>query len=99
MAVSSDPPSARGARRSLAQDTTVEAERRQIDRWRRMSHAEKAAVIAGLTSATFTLARAGVRHRYPDASDRELFLRLAVVTLGRDLAERAYPEARSLPDS
>jgi len=64
-----------------------------------MSPAEKAAVIAGLTNATFTLAPAGVRHRYPDASDRELFLRLAVVTLGRDLAERAYPEARSLPDS
>ena len=99
MAVSSDPPSARGARRPLAQDTTVEAERRQIDRWRQMSPAEKSAVIAGLTSATFTLARAGVRHRYPDASDRVLFLRLAVVTLGRDLAERAYPEARSLPDS
>jgi hypothetical protein len=39
----------------------VEAERRQIERWRQVSPAEKAAVIAGLTNATFTLVRAGVR--------------------------------------
>ena len=82
----------------LALDTAVEVERQQIERWREMSSADKAALISGLTNATFVLARAGLRHRDPDASARELFLRLAVVTLGRDLAERAFPDARSLPE-
>ncbi len=82
----------------LALDTAVEVERQQIEQWREMSSADKAALISGLTNATFVLARAGLRHRYPDASARELFLRLAVVTLGRDLAERAFPDARSLPE-
>ena len=86
------------SRQPLARDTAVEVERQQIERWRAMSSADKAALISGLTNATFVLARAGLRHRYPGASARELFLRLAVVTLGRDLAERAFPDARSLPE-
>jgi hypothetical protein len=32
-----------------------------------MTVAEKAAVITGLTEAVYELARAGVRHRYPNA--------------------------------
>jgi hypothetical protein len=82
--------------RALADDTPLEVEARQIEEWRRMSTAEKAALISGLTNATFVLARAGLRRRHPAASERELFLRMAVLTLGRDLAERAYPDARSL---
>jgi hypothetical protein len=61
-----------------------------------MSPAEKAAIVSGLTDASYDLALAGVRHRYPDASAREHFLRLALVTLGRDLAIRAYPEITAL---
>jgi hypothetical protein len=80
----------------LSLDTSPDIERRQIERWRQMSTVEKAALISGLTDATFVLARAGVRHRYPDASQRELFLRLAVVTLGPDLAGRAYPDTLAL---
>lgn len=57
-----------------------------------MSAAEKAAMVSGLTQMAYDLALAGVRHRYPDASPREQFLRLAIVTLGPDLARRAYPE-------
>jgi hypothetical protein len=84
--------------RPLADDTPAEVEERQIDAWRRMSTAEKAALISGLTHATFVMARAGLRQRYPGASERELFLRMAVLTLGRDLAERAYPDAGSLTE-
>ena len=84
------------SRQPLASDTPVEVEDRQIEEWRRMSSVHKAALISGLTSATFVLARAGLRHRHPGASERELFLRLAVLTLGGDLAEQAYPDARSL---
>jgi len=76
----------------LSLDTSPEIERMQIDGWRRMSPAEKAAIVSGLTQAVYDLARAGIRLRHPDASPREQFLRLALLTLGPDLARRAYPE-------
>jgi hypothetical protein len=84
--------------RPLAADTPVDIENRQVEEWRRMSSADKAALVAGLTNATLVLARAGLRHRYPGASDREVFLRLAILTLGPDLAQRAYPDARPLTE-
>ena len=61
-----------------------------------MTATEKAAIVTGLTKAVFDLARAGIRDRYPDASPREQFLRLAVVTLGEALATKAYPEIVAL---
>ena len=57
-----------------------------------MSAAEKAAIVTGLTQAAYALALAGVRRRHPGASPREQFLLLAIVTLGPDLARKAYPE-------
>jgi len=57
-----------------------------------MTDQEKGALITGLTQAAFEMAAAGVRARYPHANPREQFLRLAIVTLGRELARRAYPE-------
>jgi hypothetical protein len=57
-----------------------------------MTPADKAAIVSGLTEAAYELARAGIRHRYPDASPHEQFLRLAIVTLGPDLAAKVYPE-------
>lgn len=77
----------------LALDTSPEVERRQIQAWRVMSAAEKAATVTGLTRAARALSEAGVRHRHPNASPREIFLRMAVVVLGADLARRAYPDA------
>lgn len=61
----------------LARDTSPEFEQRQIAAWRAMAPAQKAATVSGLTQAAYSLALAGVRHRYPDASPREQFLRLA----------------------
>jgi len=80
----------------LSPDTSPDVESRQIEAWRQMSAADKAAVVTGLTQAVFDLARAGVRHRHPDASPHEQFLRLAVVTLGPELAGRVYPEVLAL---
>ena len=57
-----------------------------------MTVAEKAAIVTGLTEAAYEMARAGIRHRYPNASPREQFLRLAIVSLGLDLARKAYPD-------
>lgn len=77
----------------LALDTPPDVERRQIEAWRRMSAAEKAATITGLTRAAYAMTSAGVRHRYPDLTPREHFLHVALIVLGPDLACRAYPDA------
>lgn len=53
-------------------------------------------MVTGLTQAVYDLARAGIRHRYPDASPRDQFLRLAIVTLGPNLARKVYPETATL---
>jgi hypothetical protein len=76
----------------LAQDTDPDVERMQIEGWRRMTPDEKAAIVTRLTQTAFDLARAGVEHRHPFASAREQFLRMAVITLGDELARKAYPE-------
>ncbi len=80
----------------LAADTSSAIEQRQVEAWRHMSPAEKAALVVGLTQAVFELALAGVRQRYPDASPREHFLRLAIITLGPELAARVYPDISQL---
>ena len=80
----------------LSLDTSPDIEQRQVDAWRRMSPAEKAALVTGLTRAAYTMVWAGVRSRHPDASPREQFLRLAIVVLGPDLATAAYPDAAEL---
>lgn len=77
-------------------DTPADIERLQVQRWQRMSPAEKAAIVSGLTRAAYELALAGVRQRWPGASPREQFLRLAIVTLGSDLARKAYPDIATL---
>ena len=81
---------------ALSQDTSPEIERLQIEQWRKMTAEQKAATVSGLTQAVYELARAGVQHRHPGASPREQFLRLAIVTLGSDLARKAYPEIAAL---
>jgi len=84
---------------TLSLDTSTDVERRQLESWRAMSPAQKAAIISGLTEAVHRLALAGIRDRYPDASPREQFLRLAIVTLGSELARKAYPELVALDGS
>jgi hypothetical protein len=80
----------------LSLDTSPEIERMQIERWRQMSPAEKAAIVSGLTRAVYELALAGIRLRHPAASPREQFLRMALLTLGPDLARQAYPEIATM---
>jgi len=80
----------------LADDTDADVERLQVEAWRAMSPAEKAATVTGLTAAAFEMTRAGIRHRFPDADRREQSLRLAILTLGFELATGAYPDAANL---
>lgn len=82
----------------LSLDTAPEVESRQIDAWRVMSAVEKAALVTGLTRAAFAMTAAGVRHRHPDATPFEQFLRVAVIVLGPELAQKAYPDAAQVID-
>jgi hypothetical protein len=70
--------------RTQAADTSPEAERVQIEIWRRMTPAEKFAVFAALQRDVELLAEAGIRRRHPEATDREVFLRR--IALDRDRA-------------
>lgn len=76
----------------LADDTPRDIEQRQIDAWRRMTPTQKAELIVRTSQAARDMALAGIRDRYPQATPREQFLRLAILTLGRELASLAYPE-------
>ena len=78
--------------RPLARDTAPDIEDRQVAAWREMPAARKADLVTALSGAAREMALAGVRQRYPGASDREHFLRLALLTLGPELARRAYPD-------
>lgn len=80
----------------LASDTPLEVERLQVARWREMSPAEKAGVVADLTDCVRELSLAGIRSRHPDATDEECRLRYALITLGPSLAYKVYPKAKAL---
>ena len=93
-----------GASRSVAPgvlsaDTSPVVERLQIDAWRRMSPLDKVRTVDALTRDTQALALAGIRRRHPGASERECFLRLAVLKLGREATIRLYPDAAGLLES
>ena len=73
-----------------SEDTSAVTDRWLVDRWRAMSSNEKVRMIGGLQRAANLMARAGARLRYPSAGEREIDLRVAALTLGRDLMIRAY---------
>jgi len=73
-------------------DTSREAERVQLKKWRAMSPGQRLSLAVSMSQSVRAMALAGVRQRYPDASAREQLLRLAVTIHGRDLATAAYPE-------
>ena len=78
--------------RPLADDTSLDIEARQIEGWRRLSSTEKLELVASLSRGIRELALAGIRDRHPGASPREQFLRLAMLTLGPELARTAFAE-------
>jgi len=80
----------------LASDTSLAAERAQVELWRRMSPIEKLHAVTETTRAVLQLSLAGIRLRHPEASNEECMLRLAILKLGRSLACQAFPEAARL---
>ncbi|MBI5302275.1 MAG: hypothetical protein HY868_09065 [Chloroflexi bacterium] len=77
---------------TLSADTTTEAERVQIELLRRAPSWRKMEMVGELNQTVRMLALAGLRERYPDASDAELQRRLADLLLGEKLAARVYGE-------
>ena len=55
-----------------------------------MSPARKLEIVAELNRDTDLMAEAGVRARHPNATDREVLLRVAVLRNGRELSIAAY---------
>jgi hypothetical protein len=57
---------------------------------RKKTPGERLMMALELTDFAFKLSEQGVRARYPNASDREVFLRAAALRIPRDLMIRAY---------
>jgi hypothetical protein len=71
-------------------DTSPEAWKVYIDLYRQVSPAEKIRRAMSITKTCNLLAEAGLRRRYPEADDREIFLRRVRLTLGKELFQKAY---------
>ena len=80
----------------LYSDTDPEVEALQIELWRHASPTHKMNMLAQLNVSARRLALAGLRARYPQASEAELRRRLAALLLGEDLAREVYGD---LPDA
>ena len=76
----------------LYSDTHPKMESLQIQLWRQASPTRKMHMLAQLNASAHMLALAGLRSRYPQASETELRRRLADLLLGKELASTAYGE-------
>ncbi|MBI3268968.1 MAG: hypothetical protein HYZ53_08095 [Planctomycetes bacterium] len=65
-------------------DTSYEAEQFLFDAYRRLSPSEKTDHLIGSSRFVQELKLAGLRLRYPNASEEQLRLRLAAFRLGRE---------------
>ncbi|HXP83522.1 MAG TPA: hypothetical protein VN841_02310 [Bryobacteraceae bacterium] len=82
------------------QDTEPHALEVWLELLRSKTPGERIAATLGLTSFALQMSEMGVRRMHPEASDREVFLRVAARHLPRDLMIRAYkwdPEVDGVP--
>jgi hypothetical protein len=75
---------------NILTDTSPEIERLQIEQLRRMPCWRKLALVSEMNQTVRMLALTGLRQRYPDDSPTQYQRRLADLTLGIELAIRAY---------
>ena len=76
--------------RTLAEDTTPEAERVLIELLRAATPARKMEMVLSANRTARMLALAGLRERFPRDSEARLRRRLADLWLGQELAAKAY---------
>jgi predicted component of type VI protein secretion system len=65
----------------------------QIQLWRQASPTRKMNMLAQLNASARLLSLAGLRSRYPQATESELRFKLAGLLLGDELARKVYGEA------
>ncbi len=71
-------------------DTSPEAEAVQFRIWAEMPGWRKLELVGEMNRMVRELMLAGLRERYPNASEEEIKRRLMDLTLGPELAERVY---------
>jgi len=71
--------------RTQSEDTSYEVEQMLFERWRSMDPAEKAALVGEASVGLRELGLAGLEQRLPDASRRELELRLLALLYGKEI--------------
>ena len=76
--------------RQLYPDTDPEAERVQMDLYRRMSPARKWELVEDAIQTSRELVLAGIRSRHPEAGEEEIRRRFFGIWLGEELATEVY---------
>jgi hypothetical protein len=71
-------------------DTSPEAWKIYLECQRRLTPAEKFAQMLGFSGMILRASECTMRRQYPEATDREIFLRLVRLRLGPELFQRAY---------
>ncbi len=82
--------------RTQSPDTSFDAERFLVRKYRAMSPADKLRIFRQLSQTAQALALAGLRRRHPEASPRELQLRLAAMRLDKETLHTVFgwPESK-----
>ena len=73
-----------------ASDTPPEVDELMFQLWRKASHAQKLEKVLGIGRMINDLVRGELRRRYPDATPREIELRLVSRNLDRETMIRAF---------
>jgi hypothetical protein len=71
-------------------DTSPEAWAVYVDIFSRKSPGEKIAQVFSITESGWQTCESGLREKFPQASDREIFLRRVRLVLGKDLFRKVY---------
>ena len=71
-------------------DTSSQAMEVWLNVLRNKKPGERMAMALAMTEFAIRVSESGVRARYPNASEREVFLRAAALRIPRDLMMRAY---------
>jgi hypothetical protein len=83
----------------LFSDTPLEVEAILLDRYRAMSSFEKFKITFEMMEFVRTLTLQGLRNRFPNASEKELLIRLTTLLHGAELAKEAWGLALTDADS
>jgi hypothetical protein len=78
-------------------DTSLAVHEAQIERYRRMTPAERVALAVEMSEDTRAIAAAGIRARHPSYSTSDVRYALLRLLLGDELFRRAWPHAPLLP--